>query len=120
MNSMDQFRAQIFLVIARIPQSSIATYGDIARMAGYPGYARHVGTALKKLPQGSQLPWHRVINSQGQISLKGADLVRQREQLLAEGIEVTEAGRVSLARYRWDPTLSAESYSFPNNSDIID
>ncbi|MGO1298524.1 MAG: MGMT family protein [Vibrio sp.] len=105
---MDQFRAQIFLVIARIPQSSISTYGEIARMAGYPGYARHVGKALKKLPAGSHLPWYRVINSQGRISLTGEGFTRQRNQLLAEGIDVTSAGQVSLAKYRWDPTLTTD------------
>ncbi|SJL83424.1 Methylated-DNA--protein-cysteine methyltransferase [Vibrio palustris] len=108
MNSMDQFLAQIFLVIARIPQSSISTYGDIARMAGYPGYARHVGKALKQLPQDSKLPWYRVINSQGKISLTGDDFSRQRAQLLEDGIEVSASGRISLRTYRWDPGKSEQ------------
>lgn len=72
-------------------------------MAGYPGYARHVGKALGNLPEGSKLPWFRVINSQGKISLKGRDLDRQKKQLEAEGIEVSEIGKVSLRKYQWQP-----------------
>lgn len=72
-------------------------------MAGYPGYARHVGRALGNLPEGSKLPWFRVINSQGKISLKGRDLDRQKAKLEAEGIEVSEIGKVSLRKYKWQP-----------------
>lgn len=53
---MDQFKAQIFAVIHQIPFGKVATYGQIAKMAGYPGYARHVGKALGGLPEGSSLP----------------------------------------------------------------
>jgi len=98
---MDQFLMQIFAVIHQIPNGHVSTYGDVAKMAGYPGYARHVGKALGNLPAGSKLPWFRVINSQGKISLKGQDLERQKQQLLAEGVEVSEAGKVSLRNYKW-------------------
>ena len=97
--SMDQFLAQIFAVIHQIPSGKVSTYGEIAKMAGYPGYARHVGN----LPEGSKLPWFRVINSQGKISLKGRDLDRQKANLEAEGIEVSELGKVSLRKYKWQP-----------------
>ncbi|MZI94734.1 hypothetical protein F9817_16260 [Vibrio sp. CAIM 722] len=100
---MDQFFAHIFYVIARIPKGSITTYGEVARMAGFPGYARQVGKALSNLPAGSTLPWYRVVNSQGRISLKGDDLLRQREKLLAEGVDVSPDGKISLKRFRWDP-----------------
>ncbi|EEX92726.1 hypothetical protein VIOR3934_15956 [Vibrio orientalis CIP 102891 = ATCC 33934] len=100
---MDQFLMQIFAVIHQIPLGKVSTYGEIAKMAGYPGYARHVGKALGNLPSKSKLPWFRVINSQGRISLKGEDLVRQREALIAEGIEVSNDGKVSLRKYRWQP-----------------
>ena len=101
--SMDQFLAQIFAVIHRIPHGKITSYGEIAKLAGYPGYARHVGKALGNLPDNSTLPWHRVLNSQGQISLKGADLERQRGKLRQEGIEVSESGKISLKKYKWQP-----------------
>lgn len=101
--SMDQFLVQIFAVIHQIPHGKVTSYGEIAKLAGYPGYARHVGKALGNLPEGSKLPWHRVVNSQGQISLKGEDLQRQRRQLLAEGIEVSDSGRISLKKHKWQP-----------------
>ena len=100
---MDQFLMQIFAVIHQIPCGKVTTYGEVAKLAGYPGYARHVGKALNKLPTGSKLPWHRVINSQGRISLKGEDLVRQRNALIEEGVEVTNDGKVRLKIYRWQP-----------------
>ncbi|QEO46402.1 hypothetical protein DLR60_06570 [Vibrio tarriae] len=100
---MDQFLQQIFVVIHQIPFGNVSTYGAVAKMAGYPGYARHVGKALGHLPEGSQLPWFRVINSQGKISLQGEDFVRQRQLLLAEGIEVSETGKISLRKYQWQP-----------------
>ncbi len=100
---MDQFLMQIFAVIHQIPSGKVSTYGEIAKMAGYPGYARHVGKALGNLPSESTLPWFRVINSQGRISLKGEDLVRQREMLISDDIDVTNDGKVSLRKYRWQP-----------------
>ena len=100
---MDQFLMQIFAVIHQIPCGKVSTYGDIARMAGYPGYARHVGKALGNLPADSTLPWFRVINSKGQISLTGPDWERQREKLVAEGIAVSSAGKISLRLFRWQP-----------------
>ncbi|MBO0212368.1 MGMT family protein [Vibrio sp. Vb2880] len=100
---MDQFLAQIFAVIHQIPHGKVSTYGEIARMAGYPGYARHVGKALGNLPKDSKLPWFRVINSKGEISLIGPDWERQRERLVAEGIAVSAEGRISLKKYKWQP-----------------
>ncbi|KQH85791.1 hypothetical protein AMR76_10935 [Vibrio furnissii] len=100
---MDQFLAQIFAVIHQIPHGKVSTYGEIARMAGYPGYARHVGKALGNLPKDSKLPWFRVINSKGEISLTGPDWDRQRERLVAEGIAVSVEGRISLKKYKWQP-----------------
>ena len=100
---MDQFLIQIFAVIHQIPRGKVTTYGEIAKLAGYPGYARHVGKALGNLPKDSRLPWFRVINSQGKISLKGNDLARQRALLMAEDLEVSCEGKVALRKYRWQP-----------------
>ncbi|CAM3884826.1 DNA base-flipping protein [Vibrio aquimaris] len=100
---MDQFLIQIFAVIHQIPRGKVTTYGEIAKLAGYPGYARHVGKALGNLPKDSTLPWFRVINSQGKISLKGENLARQRALLMAEDIEVSGEGKLSLRKYRWQP-----------------
>lgn len=100
---MDQFFQQIMVVISQIPHEKVTTYGEVARMAGYPGYARHVGRALGKLPKDTKLPWFRVINSQGKISLTGESASRQRALLENEGIEISDGGRVQLRCYQWQP-----------------
>lgn len=96
------FEKQVYLVLAHIPHGKVTSYGEVAKMAGFPGYARHVGKLLARLPKDSTLPWHRVLNSQGQISLKNEDMLRQKKKLCAEGIEVSESGRVRMRVYRWD------------------
>ncbi|WP_075180490.1 MGMT family protein [Pantoea sp. 1.19] len=98
-----QFPQRVWQVIAAIPAGRVATYGDIARLAGSPRAARQVGGVLRRLPEGSTLPWHRVINHNGALSLQGERRQRQREALRREGIDVNEAGRLALARYRWCP-----------------
>ncbi|MFD1801591.1 MGMT family protein [Mixta tenebrionis] len=97
----DSFTQRVLQVIAAIPAGSVTTYGDVARLAGSPRAARQVGGLLKRLPADSRLPWHRIINRYGQISLQGDDLLRQRDALEAEGIEISDDGKVDLARYRW-------------------
>ncbi|MDN3698007.1 MULTISPECIES: MGMT family protein [Vibrio] len=100
---MDHFLPQVFAVIHQIPFGKVTTYGEVARFAGFPGYARHVGKALGNLPEGSKLPWFRVINSKGEISLKGEAFERQKSQLQAEGIEVSSIGKIKLRLYKWQP-----------------
>ncbi|WP_194090849.1 MGMT family protein [Vibrio hibernica] len=97
------FEQQVFFVLHQIPQGSVTSYGQVAKMAGFPGYARHVGKLLSNLPDGSTLPWHRVLNSQGKISLKESDLERQRTKLINDGIEVSLEGKVKLKQYLWQP-----------------
>lgn len=96
---------RIWQVVALIPRGRVATYGDIAARAGLPGAARRVGRALGRLPEDTRIPWHRVINARGRISLPpGSDAFRrQRDRLKAEGVCFNEGGGVSLARYRWQP-----------------
>ena len=97
-------RRAIYQVVARIPCGKVATYGQIADLAGYPGRARQVGYALAGMPEELDLPWHRVINTRGRISprthSKWHEL--QYELLESEGI-VFENGRIDLDRYRWRP-----------------
>jgi methylated-DNA-protein-cysteine methyltransferase-like protein len=98
--------ARIYRVIARIPRGRVATYGQIAALAGLGGHARQVGYALSSLPEGSGVPWHRVINAKGAVSVrseKGCDS-EQRRLLEAEGVDFDERGRVSLAKFRWRST----------------
>lgn len=101
MEHLDSFQQRIFQILAAIPLGKVTTYGDIARLAGSPRAARQVGGVLKRLPAGSKLPWHRVINRLGEISLTGDDLDRQRHALLNEGIEVSPEGKIALKHYRW-------------------
>ncbi len=92
---------RIYRAVRRIPRGKVATYGDVARMAGLPGRARQVGYALHALPEGSAVPWHRVINAAGRISLPMVGHgTEQRLRLLAEAVRVDEGGRVKLTAYR--------------------
>ncbi|WP_305374048.1 MGMT family protein [Photobacterium leiognathi] len=99
---MDDFCHQIYSQVHQIPVGKISTYGDIAKFSGFPGYARQVGRLLSNLPQDSRLPWHRVINSQGKISLVDDGKARQMEALRNEGILISEQGKINLKHYRWD------------------
>ena len=96
---------RIWQVVALIPRGRVTTYGDVARHAGLPGAARRVGNALRKLPEDTRLPWHRVINARGQISFPGGSGAcrRQRERLEEEGVRFSGDRQLSLARYRWRP-----------------
>jgi len=96
--------ARIYRTIRRIPRGRVATYGQIARLAGFPNHARLVGYALHNLRDNSDpsVPWHRVINAQGRISLgefSGADL--QQTLLEAEGICFDPNRRIDLRRFGW-------------------
>jgi methylated-DNA-protein-cysteine methyltransferase-like protein len=84
----------------------VATYGQVAALAGLRGQARLVGYAMHALPSGSRVPWQRVINARGMVSVRrggtGAEL-SQRLLLEREGIRFDQRGRVALERYRWQP-----------------
>lgn len=101
MEKPDSFQQRIWQVVAAIPPGHVLTYGDVALLAGSPRAARQVGGVLSRLPQGSKLPWYRVVNRHGAISLQGDSLFRQRDALEAEGIKVSDDGRLDLESYRW-------------------
>jgi len=105
---MSRTYERIYAVVRQIPRGKVATYGQVARLAGLAGHARQVGYALNASPDELDIPWHRVINARGEIS-KRADPVFediQRELLEDEGI-VFDAGRkISLAKYQWKKELS--------------
>jgi methylated-DNA-protein-cysteine methyltransferase related protein len=96
---------QIWQVIALIPRGSVATYGQVAELAGLPGGARRVGRVLSQLPRGSRIPWHRVVNASGGISLpeSSGGYARQRSRLTREGVVFNTSGRIALKRFRWRP-----------------
>ncbi|MFL5403214.1 MAG: MGMT family protein [Gemmatimonadales bacterium] len=99
---------RIYAVIRRIPRGRVATYGQVASLAGLDGHARQVGYALHALPHDTALPWHRVVNASGRISrrsLPGGELIQQM-LLQREGVRLSPLGRVSLARVRWAPRVT--------------
>jgi methylated-DNA-protein-cysteine methyltransferase-like protein len=94
---------EIYRIVRRIPHGRVATYGLIAHLAGIPRHARRVGYALAALRDHS-VPWHRVVNAQGEISLRStAGYGEQRGLLEAEGVLFDEDGRIDLARFQWRP-----------------
>lgn len=94
---------RIWQVVNAIPAGKVSTYGDVAQYAGLPGAARRAGAALRALPQGSEIPWHRVINAQGRLSfpILSERYTLQRSRLEAEGVEFSCKGRIDLSRFRW-------------------
>lgn len=99
------FPQGVYRVVRLIPPGRVMTYGGVALVLGSPRAARVVGGALHVLPEGSDVPWHRVVNHQGTISSR-AEAERMWEQaarLRAEGVAVDDTLHLDLARYRWWP-----------------
>jgi methylated-DNA-protein-cysteine methyltransferase-like protein len=96
--------AAICAVIRRIPKGWVATYGQVAAMAGLPRRARLVGHVLRNLDPATNIPWHRVVNAKGEVSYilsrNGSDAFQQR-LLEAEGVEFNDRNRFNLERFRW-------------------
>ena len=96
--------AAICAVIRRIPRGWVATYGQVAAMAGLPRRARLVGSVLQTLDPAADIPWHRVVNAKGEVSYSlsrnGGDAL-QRRLLEQEGVEFDERNRFNLERFRW-------------------
>jgi methylated-DNA-protein-cysteine methyltransferase-like protein len=107
---------QIWQTVQAIPEGKVASYGQIADLAGLPGRARLVGRALGFVPesgwQGQVVPWFRVINSQGKISFKiGSEhFVKQRDHLQDEGVVVIGA-RIKLKEFQWQPSIEELLFS---------
>tara|TARA_B110000858_G_scaffold179560_1_gene216331 strand:+ start:5735 stop:6061 length:327 start_codon:yes stop_codon:yes gene_type:complete len=95
-------KEKIWQIVYQIPKGQVSSYGQIARLAGLPGYARYVGHTMKNLPAGTKLPWHRVANSQGKLSFPSGsrEYQIQKSKLEAEGV-VFVNGRFSLKKYGW-------------------
>jgi methylated-DNA-protein-cysteine methyltransferase-like protein len=98
------FTLQVIEIIRSIPAGKVATYGGIAAMAAHPRAARQVARILHSCSEKEGLPWHRVVNRNGQIALKSEwDVAVQQERLEQEGIEFDSSGRIDLARFLWRP-----------------
>ncbi len=99
--------ARIYAAVSRVPRGRVATYGQVAGVAGLPGQARMVGYALSALPEGSRVPWHRIVNAAGRISLRSGERPMgqiQRFLLEREGVRFGENGTIALPRFRWRPS----------------
>lgn len=95
--------SRVYAIVDRIPRGRVATYGQIARLAGPGTGARQVGYALHALPEGSSTPWHRVINRLGEISLRagGGHDALQRILLERECVRFDQRGRIDLSVFGW-------------------
>jgi methylated-DNA-protein-cysteine methyltransferase related protein len=102
--TMARMRRAFYDVVARIPPGKVATYGQVAALAGFPGRARQVGFALAGLPAELELPWHRVINAQGKVSPRAASQSHlfQYELLQGEGV-IFRDNRIDLKAHIWCP-----------------
>ena len=100
------FDQRVYAMVEQIPHGHLSTYGQVADLIGAYGCARQVGWALRRLQLPSSIPWQRVVNAQGRISMslsrEGSDWM-QRELLIAEGIPVDLEGRLPLKRFLWSP-----------------
>lgn len=93
---------RIYAVVARIPRGRVASYGEVARLAGLGAAARQVGYALHALPEASPVPWQRVVNARGEIPSRASGYeVPHRRLLEREGVRFDARGRVDLERYGW-------------------
>ena len=104
----DRYR-RIYAIVRRIPRGRVATYGQVAELAGIDGHARQVGYALHAL-QGDDVPWHRVVNARGEISPRSASDSHELQRVLleAEGVEFEANERIALERYKWKRGLRTE------------
>ncbi|PRQ04149.1 Methylated-DNA--protein-cysteine methyltransferase [Enhygromyxa salina] len=89
----------ICATVEAIPRGRVASYGQVAELAGLPGRARLVGRVLSHLPPGSEVPWQRVVNARGEISLPDDAGARQRRLLEREGVSFSASGKIDMRRF---------------------
>ena len=111
-----QFYQQIYRVVDQIPAGKVATYGQVAELAGLPGHARQVGYAMNALSENSTLPWHRVINAQGSVSSRSNPDAEILQKLLLEeeGISCSKNGKALLKDYQWVPVPGELKELYPD------
>jgi methylated-DNA-protein-cysteine methyltransferase-like protein len=108
--------ARVYAAVQRIPRGRVATYGQIAALAGLGELARQVGYALYALPDHAAVPWHRVVNARGEISRRSAPGAEpeQRLRLELEGVIFDARGRISMAHYQWRTSRTARLRTRPS------
>lgn len=102
---LTDFRAAVLALVKKIPKGKLASYGQIAALAGFPQRPRQVGMVLSGLPEGTKVPWHRVVNAQGYVPSRGRwwGAFEQIGRLRDEGVEVDDLGNLDLEAHRWKP-----------------
>ncbi len=103
--SVPVFHRAVYQLVRRVPRGKVVTYGQVAAILGHPRAARAVGTALRQLPRSlhTVVPWQRVVNAAGRISIHG-DVYRpdrQRTLLEAEGVAFSRSGAIDMKAWRW-------------------
>lgn len=105
MSPVESHYQRIYAVVRKIPEGRVATYGQVAKLAGLDGHARQVGYALHAAPEDLDIPWHRVINAKGEISLRSEPGSEPIQRFLLEDEGVLFRGeKVDLKRFRWKAT----------------
>ena len=110
---MSPFHQRVLRIIKSIPRGKVAAYGQIAGLAGNSRAARQVAWILHSSSDKEGLPWHRVINSRGRISLgRGCGFEEQKKRLEAEGVKVNRLGSIAVKKHLWEPapSLSGRPY----------
>ncbi|MEO3946085.1 MGMT family protein [Gorillibacterium sp. CAU 1737] len=104
---MQPFTQRVLEILKAIPPGSVMTYGQVAAWAGSPRGARQVVRILHSMSESHDLPWHRVVNAEGRISLLDPDGAYTQRMLLGrDGVDVTPDGCIDLDRYRYSPSAS--------------
>lgn len=105
MKTSPSFNKLVYALVRHIPPGKVLSYGRVSALLGVPHGAREVGWAMSSL-RDPDVPWHRVINAQGQISIKGSPegALEQRVRLEAEGVVFDDKDRVDMKLYQWDPS----------------
>jgi len=110
--TMPSFFDQVYAVVRQIPPGKVTSYGQVAALLGHPRAARTVGWALAALREQEEpdVPWQRVINAQGRVSIRNLEHAPEEQQMLleAEGIEFSERGTIDWKRYGWDGLSAIE------------
>ena len=99
------FKDRVIKIVASIPYGKVASYSQVALLAGQPRAARQVGSILNHLEYKLEIPWWRVVNNTGRISIKGSiySPIDQKERLCIEGVSINEDLTFEIEKYRWNP-----------------
>lgn len=100
---MNEFSIRVIKIIKSVPKGKVLSYGRVALLAGSPYAARQVGWLLNSSSSKYDLPWHRIVNSKGKISLKDEiSFIEQKERLVSEGITFKNRDTINIKEYMWD------------------